>query len=221
MKAIDYIYPIFEDAGGEEGVALTGNGFFVNDFFITADHIVSKYYFTPFIIVNGTKLLLVDDNKVELNYNSISYDGNDHPYGHEDDSKTDLAVFIFNNFSIKSPLRLSKSLPESKQELKCDFWHTIKDESNLSQESNNIGTLELYIWNTIGVVENNKEYFIGNFYGSRMTPSHPFKRSSGSPLYCDNNVYGILHAGKDDLCVFYSAAHAHLLLNQHKTKVAN
>ena len=50
MKAIDYIFPIFEDAGGKEGIDLIGNGFFVGNLFITADHVVSDSYFTPFII---------------------------------------------------------------------------------------------------------------------------------------------------------------------------
>ena len=49
MTAIDYIFPIFEDAGGKEGVDLIGNGFFVGNLFITADHVVSDSYFMPFI----------------------------------------------------------------------------------------------------------------------------------------------------------------------------
>ena len=44
MTAIDYIFPIFEDAGGKEGVDLIGNGFFVGNLFITADHVVSAFH---------------------------------------------------------------------------------------------------------------------------------------------------------------------------------
>ena len=74
MKAIDYIFPIFEDAGGKEGIDLIGNGFFVGNLFITADHVVSDSYFTPFIIINGTQYNLEEKFRIQLNYNSISYD---------------------------------------------------------------------------------------------------------------------------------------------------
>ena len=75
--------------------------------------------------------------------------------------------------------------------------------------------LTLYYWETEGVVETPKKYFVGNFFGVRMKPSHPHQGSSGSPLYDNNNiVYGILHNGQDDFCGFYSAVHAHKLLKQ-------
>ena len=44
MTAIDYIFPIFEDAGGKEGVDLIGNGFFVGNLFTQ----VSDLDFKPF-----------------------------------------------------------------------------------------------------------------------------------------------------------------------------
>ena len=208
MTAIDYIFPIFEDAGGKEGVDLIGNGFFVGNLFITADHVVSDSYFVPFIIVNGTKYNLEESCKIQLNYNSIIYDAEGHPYGHEDNSKTDLVVYRFENLIIESPLKLSENIPTYGQQLSCDFYHRIKDSANPSKACEFNYPIPLFAWETKGVVETDEKYFIGNFFGSRMSPIHPFKRSSGSPLYASNIVYRILHAGGGDLCVFYSAAHA-------------
>lgn len=68
MKAIDYIFPIFEDAGGKEGIDLIGNGFFVGNLFITADHVVSDSYFTPFIIIMVHNTIL----KRSLEYSSTT-----------------------------------------------------------------------------------------------------------------------------------------------------
>lgn len=216
MKAIDYIFPIFEDAGGKEGIDLIGNGFFVGNLFITADHVVSDSYFTPFIIINGTQYNLEEKFRIQLNYNSISYDADGHPFGHEDNSKTDFVIYRFDNIKINSPLRLSENLPSLGQQLNCDFFHRIKASTNPSQFRESKYPVPLFIWKTTGIVESDANYFIGNFYGSRMSPVHPFRRSSGSPLYDGEIVYGILHAGGDDLCVFYSAFHALGLIQRMK-----
>lgn len=214
MKTIDYIFPIFEDAEGKEGVDLIGNGFFVGNLFITADHVVSDSYFMPFIIINGKQYNLEEQFRIQLNYDSISHDADGHPFGHEDNSKTDFVVYKFDNIKINSPLRLSENMPSLGQQLNCDFYHRIKDSSNPSQICECKYPIPLFKWETIGIVESDTKYFIGNFYGSRMSPVHPFRRSSGSPLYNGEIVYGILHAGGDDLCVFYSASHALSLIRQ-------
>ena len=159
MTAIDYIFPIFEDAGGKEGVDLIGNGFFVGNLFITADHVVSDSYFMPFIIVNGTKYNLEESCKIQLNYNSIIYDAEGHPYGHEDNSKTDLVVYRFENLIIESPLKLSENMPTYGQQLSCDFYHRIKDSANPSKACEFNYPIPLFAWETKGVVETDEKYF--------------------------------------------------------------
>jgi hypothetical protein len=219
MKSIEYIYPII----GEDRSpllknhitqkAVIGNGFFVDNFFITAEHVKNIKSSTKYILVDGREYYL--NNLLNLPYKSLTYDKEGMPYGHEDIDSTDIAVYLFDNLEINSPLRLSDSLPERGQHLHCDFYHSIKDKSLTSQISEIVSSLNLYFWETSGVVESEDKYFVGNFFGARMTPAHPNRGSSGSPLYDGNIVYGILHNGEENLCGFYSAAHALKLLREN------
>lgn len=214
MSIENYVFPIYREKA--EGIDFKGNGFFVGNLFFTAEHVIMPdrhiFYGDPFIIIGNRKVVLT--NKVELKYKSLLYDENDCASGHEDEDMTDFVVFKFADVEVNSPLNLATSLPVPGQQLRCDFYHNNKNLCS-SQKIMNKFPLTLYYWETEGVVETPKKYFVGNFFGVRMKPSHPHQGSSGSPLYDNNNiVYGILHNGQDDFCGFYSAVHAHKLLKQ-------
>ena len=193
----------------------------MGNLFLTAEHVImpDRYisYGNPFIIIGNSRIMLT--HKVELKYKSLQYDENGCASGYEDEDRTDFVIFKFADVEVNSPLRLATSLPVPGQHLRCDFYHNNKNLFYSSQKIENQASLTLYYWETEGVVETQEEYFIGNFFGVRMNPSHPCKGSSGSPLYDDKNiVYGILHNGQDDLCGFYSASHAHQLLRQNQIR---
>ena len=170
-----------------------GNGFFVSDYFITAAHVIAEST-APYINVNNQKIPLEQTNAIV--WRIMPTELTEEEYASIDIA--DLAIFHFPD--IGSPLHLSEKLPEPSTTLFCNYhYHYIFCESQC--------------------VVGDKDYFLGNFFGCRMTPIHPTEGgSSGSPLLKDNIVYGILHAGnkKDtSICVFYSAAHALHLLRQH------
>jgi len=215
MSVKKYVFPIFRKR--EDGIDIKGNGFFVGNLFITAEHVVMPdkhiFYGEPYIIIGKQEIVLT--NKVELKYKSLEYDDNDCCSGHEDSDRTDLCVYNLTEVEINSPLRLATSSPTPGQHLQCDFYHEKKDLSNPSQEMIIEKPLQLYFWETKAIVETEEQYFVGNFFGTRMKPHHPHQGSSGSPLYDKNNiVFGILHDGEDDFCGFYAAAHAYQLLRQ-------
>jgi hypothetical protein len=221
MKPIDYIFPIIgEDRSPLDKNLITqkniiGNGFFVKNYFITAEHVKNIPSKTKYILVNGEKFFL--NNLLDLPYKSLIINKDGKPYGHEDKNSTDLAVYLFDDLEMNSPLSFSDSPPERGQRLHCDFYHSMKDKTLPSQISEIVSSLHLYFWETSGVVETEDKYFVGNFFGARMTPAHPEGGSSGCPIYDGNIVYGILHNGGENLCGFYSAAHALQLLREHTT----
>lgn len=217
MKALDFIYPIFRDI--PEGPDCIGNGFFADNIFFTADHVLKPNDgiagSAPYIIVNSNKYVL--KNKVFLRFKKMSLNENNQMQGYEDEESADVAAFVFDNLIISSPFILSDSLPKYGQTLHSDFYHRLQDENNKEQKSVNINAKKMYLWETTGLVWG-KEGFCGNFFGATMNPKHPSGGSSGSPIYDGNTVYGILHSGGEDVCCFYSSAHALKLLRQYHSK---
>ena len=216
MDALDYTYPIFRDI--DEGVDFIGNGFFVGDLFLTADHVLIPddkiAGSNPYIIVNSSKYML--KNKVQILFKKITLDEHGQMQGYEDGESADIAAFNFDNLKISSPLILSDTHPKYGKNLHCDFYHRLND-NNKEQKSVFVNSQKMYLWETIGVVWG-EEGFCGNFFGATMSPKHPSGGSSGSPI-CDGNiVYGILHNGGDDFCGFYSSSHALKLLCQYLSK---
>lgn len=209
-----YIYPIFsreevginkstKNAGQCKGLftdthneiidTLCGNGFFVGNYFVTAAHVISAVNF-PFIKVNGQEFFLKQTDAIVWRIMSENPKEEDF----ENTDNADVAIFHFPNAG--SPLQFSEKLPEPSTILACNYYY----HSNFCESYGEVG---------------DKEFFLGNFFGCRMTPIHPTEGgSSGSPLIKDDIVYGILHAGnKSDtsICVFSSAAHALHLLRLH------
>lgn len=218
MNVEKYVFPIFREI--PEGTDFIGNGFFVGNLFITAEHVINPGKSAspdtscmPYIMIGDRQVSLT--NKVELDYKSLEYDDEDHAFGHEDKDRTDLCVYILSDVDINSPLRLATSIPSPGQQLLCDFYHHRKDSLNPSQKEIQVNSRHLYYWETKAIVASDKNCFLGNFFGAQMKPTHPEGGSSGSPLFDNNNiVYGILHVGKEDFCGFYAAAHANQLLRQ-------
>ena len=209
-----YIYPIFsreegginnstDNAGqGKNFFAdihsdiidtLCGNGFFVGDYFVTAAHVISAVTF-PFIKMNGQEFSLKQTDAIV--WRIMSENTKEEEYRNTDNA--DVAIFHFLNAG--SPLQFSEKLPEPSTILSCNYYY----HSNFCESQGEVG---------------DKDFFLGNFFGCRMTPIHPTEGgSSGSPLIKDDIVYGILHGGnKSDtsICVFSSAAHAFHLLRQY------
>lgn len=218
MKALDFIYPIFRDI--EEGIDFIGNGFFADNLFITADHVLKpndcKAGSDPYIVVDSKKYVL--RNKASLDFKKITLNENNQMQGYEDEGSADIAAFVFDDLKISSPLFLSDSLPEYGQTLHSDFYHRLQVGNNKEQKTVVINSQKMYIWETTGLVWG-EEGFCGNFFGATMKPKHPSGGSSGSPIYDGNIVYGILHNGGEDLCGFYSSTHALKLLRQHQCRV--
>ena len=215
MKTLDFIYPIFRDI--EEGIDFIGNGFFADNLFITADHVLKPNDCLagsdPYIVVNSKKYVL--KNKVDLRFKKITLNEKNQMQGYEDEESADIAAFVFDNLKISSPLILSESMPKYGKSLHSDFFHRLQDENNEEQKSVVINAQKLYIWETTGLVWG-EEGFCGNFFGATMNPKHPSGGSSGSPIYDGNIVYGILHSGGGDFCGFYSSPHALKLLRQYQ-----
>lgn len=217
MKTLDYIYPIFRDI--EEGVDFIGNGFFAENLFLTADHVLKPNDCIagsdPYIVVNSKKYVL--RNKLNLDFKKITLNENIQMQGYEDEESADIAAFVLSNLDISSPLILSDSLPKYGQSLHSDFYHILQNENNKEQKSVIVNAQKMYVWETTGVVWG-EEGFCGNFFGATMKPRHPGGGSSGSPIYDGYIVYGILHNGGDDFCGFYSSIHALKLFRQYHSK---
>lgn len=170
-----------------------GNGFFVGDYFVTAAHVIAEAN-APYINVNDQEIPLEQANAII--WQIMPMDSKEEEYADTDNA--DVAIFHVPNAD--SPLQLSEKLPEPSTILYCNYHY----HSKLCESQGVVG---------------DKDCFLGNFFGCRMTPIHPIEGgSSGSPLIKDNIVYGILHAGDTSdtsICVFSSAAHALSLLRQH------
>lgn len=183
----------FADIHSEIIDTICGNGFFVDDYFITAAHVIAAVSF-PFIMMNGQEISLKQTDAIV--WRIMSENPNIEDFENTDNA--DVAIFHVPN--VVSPLQLSEKSPEPSTILSCNYYY----HSKFCESQGEIG---------------DKNFFLGNFFGCRMTPIHPTEGgSSGSPLIKDDIVYGILHAGnKSDtsICVFSSASHALHLLRQH------
>lgn len=193
-----FIVPVFQkiERQGDNEVlfsnSFVGNGFFIKDYFITAAHVIEEAR-QAYIKFGIEEILLC--RKDAVIWRSISTENNEE-YANPDSG--DIAVFRVEG--VNSPLMLSDGLPDMGEMLySCYYyqnnWHNAK-----------------------GLVGNDKDWFNGNFFGWKTDADtiHPTEGgSSGSPLFKNNIVYGVLHAGnKEDpsICVFISASFVKKLL---------
>lgn len=206
---MDFIQPIYTSTRGGKifdsnlnsvNETFIGNGFFAEgNYFITALHVIQEAQaesseFVPYIKYKGKKIELKLEEAVSclLMPNKEKCDETDY----QNNDNGDLVAFKIEG--AKCEMKLSNSLPTSGQTLKNSYF--IK---------NSLNGIELK--ETIGIVCD-LGLNMGNFFTATMTPSHPTQGgSSGSPIYCGDTVYGVLHAGYEempDICVFCSPKQA-------------
>ena len=215
MNTSDYIVPLFATCEKESPLnhcikinelCFVGNGFFVENYFITAAHVIREgidHYFEW----KNRRVELKDLELVEIR--ELEYDESGKPYGHHGSDKGDVAIFRFEE--VNSPLRLSDMTPQQGKMLHCDFYH-------MKPSHQEEGNAKTYFWRTEGQLVIEDDDPAENFFGMYMNPSHPEGGgSSGSPLFEENNVYGILHGGgpieHPEVCVFNSASFIRRLLH--------
>ena len=194
MNVNDFIFPVFFDM--EEGQDMQGNGFFVDNYFITAAHVVQKDYAVqsdPYILSFGKKIYLNDDNLLLERYTVD--DNNSETY--ETENAADIA--IFKAVGIHSPFVLAEVFPNCGQRLTCNFHHRkpFPVRTPTRQDS--------FFWETTGIVQEHVPN-VPNFFIATMDPEHPYRGSSGSPIFEGNMVYGVLHSGSKKISGFFSAA---------------
>jgi hypothetical protein len=206
MNQDNFIFPVYFDTA--EGPDMHGNGFFIENYFVSAAHVVEEdpsVCSAPYIIIFGNKVFLNNENLLFREYTVNDSDSDTY----EKNDAADIVVYKVNG--INSPLHLAEKLPMSGQQLSCNFYH-----KKPLPEGNATNNHQSFLWRTTGVVQ---EFVpkVPNFFIAKMEPRHPFKGSSGSPLFKGDIVYGILHSGGDDICGFFATAYAVELL-YHYTK---
>lgn len=219
MDYKNYIYPIYVhlmDNNNESRQSFVGNGFVINNFFITASHVIldnqeQTDQSNPYFILEGKEYELVKSKS--FFWKSMSYDQNGNPIGHANIENGDFAAYEIPG--IKSPLSLAENPPNYEEAFHCCFFHNMEPRNSKYHTTD---TKPIYYWETKGIVFGSSG-FMGNFFGAKMHPEHPMGGgSSGSPLLRDNIVYGVLHAGNPydrtenkhhpEICIFYAASAA-------------
>ncbi len=220
----NYILPIYvhlECGRNDARSSFIGNGFIINDHFITAYHVIAENQnirgqSNPYIIIRDAEFELTIE-KAHLG-KSTPLDIEGHAIGHEDKNNGDFIAYKIEG--MRSPLQLAKSYPKSGEILDCCFFHNVNPSTSIMDSPEE--TNRIYYWETKGTVMD-ADGFLGNFFGAIFTTSHPTDGgSSGSPLFKDNVVYGILHGGNPEnkgknhpeICVFYSAYDALKAISQ-------
>ena len=215
MNTSDYIVPLFATCEKESPLnhsikinelCFVGNGFFLENYFITAAHVIREgidHYFEW----KNRRVELKDLELVEIR--ELEYDESGNPYGHHGYDKGDVAIFKFEG--VHSPFRLSNTTPQPGMSFHCDFYHK-------KQYPKEEGHTNSFFWRTEGHLVIEDDDPAENFFGMYMNPVHPEGGgSSGSPLYEENIVYGILHGGgpieHPEVCVFNSASFIRRLLH--------
>ena len=215
MNTSDYIVPLFATCEKESPLnhsikinelCFVGNGFFLENYFITAAHVIREgidHYFEW----KNRRVELKDLELVEIR--ELEYDESGNPYGHHGYEKGDVAIFKFEG--VHSPFRLSNTTPQPGMSFHCDFYHK-------KQYPKEEGHTNSFFWRTEGHLVIEDDDPAENFFGMYMNPVHPEGGgSSGSPLYEENIVYGILHGGgpieHPEVCVFNSASFIRRLLH--------
>lgn len=215
MDIKKYILPIFVHIDGgynEIRPSFIGNGFIVNDYFITAHHIIADNQnvsgqSNPYIIIKDVEFELTIDKSYF--WKSMPRDIEGNAFGYDDKNNGDFIAYKIEG--IRSPLQLAECHPKYGEILDCCFFHNVSPSIGIKDMTEE--KYPIYYWETKGTVLE-ADGFSGNFFGAIFTTIHPAGGgSSGSPLFKDNVVYGILHGGSPEdegekhpeICVFYTA----------------
>lgn len=164
-----------------------GCGVLVGDLFITAAHVVLEHDFL--LSINGEKICLKKEDALYLEYK-------------ESEDGADIAIFRLEGY--KSNLELDTTTPQIGMTLdSISYKHIIENKTN----ETNIFLKEAKDYYQLIECKATIEVLEGNFYICKTT--YPLKEgSSGSPVFRNGKVFGILLRGKPgtNICAFQSSS---------------
>ena len=175
----EFVFPTVDDLND-------GCGVLVGNLFITAAHVVQEHDFMLFI--EGKTICL---NKKEALI--FKYD--------QSESGADVAIFRLDGYY--SPLELDTQLPEKGMILdSISFEHVVEGKSNVKS----IFLDDSKDWYKLIECQTTINELAGNFFQCN-TSTILKPGSSGSPVFRNGKVFGILHGGHPGkpTCVFQSA----------------
>ena len=194
----DFIKPIYHKEyrcggnifDGKQEDCIGGVGFFIDNYFITAAHVVENYP-NAYIKTGDVDCMIPRENAII--WRSMPSKPIEEEYINP--NKGDIAVFRFENYI--SPLTLSTQRPSFGDDLCC--YHQVTGEL----QAGIVGSLywpkllssNFFDWR---VKSDNIQYGFGD---------------SGSPLLKDNTVYGVLHGGAGNVCLFTSSSFVKKLID--------
>ena len=187
----DFVFPTVDDLND-------GCGVLVGNLFVTAAHVVQEHDFR--LRVDGKDVCLKKDDAILFKYKQAE-DG------------ADIAVFRLEGFN--SPLEFDTSTPQTDMLLdSISYEHIVEGSPN----TDNIFLDESREWYKLIECKATIEEVAGNFYQCKtsviLKPG-----SSGSPVFHNGKVFGILHGGQlgTNHCVFQSSSSILTLLRQTET----
>lgn len=184
----EFVFPNVDDLND-------GCGVLVGNLFVTAAHIVQEHDFHLFI--NGKNIWLRKEDALLFKYKQAE-DG------------ADIAVFCLEGY--KSPLEFDTSSPQKGMHLdSISYEHIVEGSSSLE----NIFQNESKDWYKVIECQATIDELAGNFYQCK-TSAILKPGSSGSPVFHNGKVFGILHGGQvgTNLCVFQSSCSILSLISQ-------
>jgi V8-like Glu-specific endopeptidase len=184
----EFVFPTVDDMND-------GCGVLVGSLFVTAAHVVQEHDF--YLFINGKNICLKKEDALLFKYKQAE-DG------------ADIAVFRLEGY--KSPLEFDTSSPQTDMLLdSISYEHMVEGSSNLE----NIFLDEPKEWYKLIECQATINELAGNFYQCKtsviLKPG-----SSGSPVFRNGKVFGILHGGQvgTNLCVFQSSCSILSLMRQ-------
>ena len=191
MNLDEFIYP-------SVGNYSDGCGVLVGSLFVTSAHVVQKHDFHLFI--DGRNICLRKEDALLFKYKQ-SEDG------------ADIAVFRLEGY--KSPLEFDTSSPQKEMLLDSISYEHIVDGSSSMDNIFLNESRDLY---KLIECQATIDELAGNFFQCK-TSAILKPGSSGSPVFHNGKVFGILHGGQvgTNLCVFQSSSSILSLIQQVET----
>lgn len=188
----EFVFPTVDDLND-------GCGVLVGNLFVTAAHIVEEHDFHLFI--EGENICLRKENAILFMYKHA-------------ENGADIAVFHLEGY--KSPLEFDTSSPQKDMLLdSISYEHIVEGKSS----EDNIFLNETKDWYKLIECQATIDKLAGNFYQCK-TSAILKPGSSGSPVFNNGKVFGILHGGQvgTNLCVFQSSSSILSLIRQADEK---
>lgn len=187
----EFVFPTVDDLND-------GCGVLVGNLFVTAAHVVQEHDFHLFI--EGKNICLRKEDALLFKYKQAE-DG------------ADISVFRLDGY--KSPLEFDTSLPQKDMLLdSISYEHVVESSTSLG----NVFLNESKDWYKLIECQATIDELAGNFYQCK-TSAILKPGSSGSPVFHNGKVFGILHGGQvgTNLCVFQSSSSILSLIQQVET----